>query len=63
MEVLGMSSKAGICQEDTRRSLRGVRVALDVDIIDEGFRNAILERMEVSKWSECASKAENYLEA
>ena len=56
MEVLGMSSKAGICQEDTRRSLRGVRVALHVDIIDKGFGNAILERVKMSEWSERASR-------
>lgn len=55
MEVLGVRSKAGIWCEDTRRSLRAVRGALDVAIIDKDFINAKAERIQVSKWRGCRS--------
>lgn len=53
MEVLGMRSKAGIWWEDTRRSLREVRGALDVAIVDMGFRTANDKRMKVSNQRGC----------
>lgn len=40
MDVLGMRSKAGIKWEDTRRSFRAVRRALDVAMLDRACSNA-----------------------
>ena len=48
MDVLGRRSKAGIRWEDTRRSFRAVRGALDVAILDRACPNAKVECVKLS---------------
>lgn len=53
MDVLGMRSKAGIKWEDTRRSFRAVRGALDVAILEKACSNAKVERTNLLNRQSC----------
>lgn len=53
MDVLGIRSKAGIKWEDTRRSFRAIRGALDVAILDKACSNVKVERMNLLDWRSC----------